>query len=461
MPKYLLVYFLAIFCLQVTAQIPDGYYSNASNKNCASLKSALKKIITTGYNARAYDELYNQYKISDVKPRETGAGSVTAIWDIYSDVPGGKDPYNYDPTNDRCGSYSKEGDCFNREHTVPQSWFNSEATPGSDYLHIMPTDGFVNGKRGNLQYGEVASASFTSNNGSKMGSSAIAGITGNVFEPIDTYKGDVARAFFYFVTRYQDNIIGWSNNSKAFSKDTFPSINIFYLKMLLQWNAQDPVSQKEIDRNNAAYTYQNNRNPFIDHPEYVGLVWNGSCPGLGTLPVDIIYFTGKLNGHQILLNWKTANAVNLAGFDVEKSYNSATFFATAFVNANNSGNYSYTDNIAKETGRRIYYRLKKKDKDGSFTYSEVFSIHIPLNQTFTVSPNPANNLITISINLPSVTPATIAIYNVQGKLVASYPCNTGNYTLTLSVAQLPAGSYFVKLQTATSVQQVQKLIISR
>ena len=79
----------------------------------------MKKIITTDYNARAYDGLYNQYQISDVKPRKTGAGSVTAIWDIYSDVPDGKDPFNYDPSNDRCGSYSKESVCFNREHTVP------------------------------------------------------------------------------------------------------------------------------------------------------------------------------------------------------------------------------------------------------------------------------------------------------------------------------------------------------
>lgn len=107
--------------------------------------------------------------------------------------------------------------------------------------------------------------------------------------------------------------------------------------------------------------------------EYVAQAWNGSSPGLGTLPVDIIYFIGKLKGNQILLYWKTANAVNLPGFDVEKNYNDATFFATAFVNAYNSGNYNYTYHIAKETGRSIYYRLKKKDKDGSFTYSEIFS----------------------------------------------------------------------------------------
>ena len=77
---------------------------------------------------------------------------------------------------------------------------------------------------------------------------------------------------------------------QALEPNSFPSVDIPYLQMMINWHHLDPVSQKEIDRNNAAYTYQKNRNPFIDHPEYVGLTWNGSCPGLGTLPVDIIYF---------------------------------------------------------------------------------------------------------------------------------------------------------------------------
>ena len=445
--------------LTLAAQIPAHYYDSAAGKGCAALKSALKKIVTTGHIPQPYDNLYDQYKISDVKPRETGSGSVTVIWDIYSDVPNGRDPYNYDPSKDKCGNYNSEGDCFNREHTVPQSWFNSESTPGSDYLHIMPTDGYVNGKRANYIYGEVAKADYTSENGSKEGSSAVAGINETVFEPIDEYKGDVARAFLYFVTRYQSSIPGWSSNTTAFSKDTFPSVNIFYLTMLLKWNAEDPVSQKEIDRNNAAYTYQKNRNPFIDHPEYVDLTWNGSCPGLGTLPVDIIYFAGKLNGSTITLNWKTGTEVNLKKFEIEKSYNGTSFTPIATVSANGSQQYVYNDNISKETGRRIYYRLKKVDANGSFSYTSIFSVHVPLNQIFTVSPNPASNFINVQLKETNVYSGQLIVFDLAGKAVITQPYKTGSGAATIPVSGLHNGAYIVKL-LVNGEQFVQKIIIS-
>ncbi|HRI19764.1 MAG TPA: endonuclease [Panacibacter sp.] len=460
MRKFLPFIFFYFLSTTLNAQIPSGYYDAATGKSCAALKSALKKIITTGHKPQSYDQLYIQYKKSDIKPRETGSGSVTVIWDIYSDVPNGKDPYNFDPSNDQCGNYTAEGDCFNREHTVPQSWFNSEATPGSDYMQIFPTDGYVNGKRGNYLYGEVANSTYTSRNGSKEGSSAVAGITGTVFEPVDTYKGDVARAFFYFVSRYQDNIPAWSSNTDAFSHDTFPSINIFYLNMMLKWAAEDPVSQKEIDRNNAGYLYQNNRNPFIDHPEYAGLVWNYACPGLGTLPVDIVYFTGKLAGNIIALNWKTTNAVNLQKFEIEKSFNGTSYTKTGELTAKATTQYTYSDNVSNQTGRRIFYRLKKTDKDGSFTYSEVFTIYVPLNQVFAISPNPANNFITVQLKETNVYAAQILICNLAGKTIITHACTTGSGPVNIPTTRLSNGAYFVKM-LVNNQQFVQKLIVTR
>ncbi len=459
MRKTLQVVFCSFLSVSLFAQIPSGYYDAAAGKNCAGLKSALKKIITTGHNPQAYDLLYDQYKKSDIKPRETGSGSVTAIWDIYSDVPNGKDPYNFDASTNQCGSYTNEGDCFNREHSVPQSWFNSDPTPGSDYMQIFPTDGYVNNKRGNYLYGEVANTTYTSKNGSKEGSSAVAGISGTVFEPIDTYKGDVARAFFYFVTRYQDNIPSWSSNTIAFSHDTFPSVNVNYLNLMLKWAAEDPVSQKEIDRNNAGYLYQNNRNPFIDHPEYVALVWNNTCPGLGTLPVDIVYFTGKLAGNNIILSWQTVNAINLQKFEIEKSFDGSSFIKIAEFNANRLSQYSYNENIASQTGRTLFYRLKKIDKDGAYTYSNIFTINVPFNQLFTVTPNPASNFITVSLKATNVYPARVLIYSLQGKIIIDYPCSTGS-PVNIPVTALNNGAYFIKMQV-NGQQFIQKLIISR
>lgn len=460
MYKSLTLFLFSFLSIAAFAQIPVGYYNDASGKSCAALKSSLKKIISTGYIAKPYDNLYDQYKKSDVKHREVGSGGESVIWDIYSDNPTGTDPYNFDPSSDQCGSYNSEADCFNREHTVPQSWFNSESTPGSDYLHILPTDGYVNNKRANYLYGEVSKSDWTSKNGSKVGSSAVAGISGPVFEPIDTYKGDVARAFLYFVTRYQSNIPGWSSNSDAFSHDTFPSVNVTYLNMLLSWNILDPVSQKEIDRNNAAYTYQHNRNPFIDHPEYVNLAWNGSCPGLGTLPVNIIYFTGKLNGNTIALNWKTGGEVNLKKYQVEKSFNGTSFTPVADITAKGAQQYSFNDDISSQTGRRIYYRIKKVDNDGAYSYSEVFSVHVPLNQLFSVSPNPASDFITVQLKEINVYSAQLFIFDLAGRTIISQSFKTGSGPITVPVARLQNGAYYVKV-FVNGERFFQKLIISR
>lgn len=458
MNKFVPILFLfSLFFFSTNAQIPAGYYDNASGKSCAALKSALKQILINSHTPKPYDSLYNEYKISDVKPREVGNGSANVVWDIYSDVPSGTDPYNFDPSTSKCGNYSQEGDCYNREHTIPQSWFSSAVTPGTDFIQILPVDGYVNGKRGNFPYGKAATASYTSKNGGKLGTSAVAGVTGTVFEPIDEYKGDLARIFFYFVTRYQDNLTIWPGNSAAISKDTFPSININYLKMMLDWNAQDPVSQKEIDRNNNAYTYQHDRNPFVDHPEYVGLVWNATCPGLGSLPINIIYFTGTLSGNTVTLKWQTANPINFSNFELQKSFDGNSFYKIATLNKAQES-YTYADNISNDRGKNVYYRLKKIDKDGSFSYSAVFSLKIPAMLNVLVYPNPAKNFIKIQLK-QNTTSALITICDLLGKTISTNNYSNTNGVYTIPVNNLAKGVYFIKIDTG-SEKYLQKIVIS-
>ena len=172
---------------------------------------------------------------------------------------------------DQCGNYNGEGDCYNREHSWPQSWFNEQTTPRSDLHHIFPTDGYVNNKRANYPFGEVRSASWTSQNGSKLGTCKTSGYSGTVFEPIDEYKGDFARALMYMSVRYYTEDGSWGSSDMTTKAELKP----WAIQMLMRWNEQDPVSQKEIDRNNAIYDdYQHNRNPFIDHPEYARMIWD-------------------------------------------------------------------------------------------------------------------------------------------------------------------------------------------
>jgi hypothetical protein len=130
--------------------------------SCATLKTTIKTIISANTFPQSYGDLWTQYQLSDIKPREVGSGSANVIWDIYSDNPTGTDPYNFTPGTNQCGNYSGEAVCYNREHSVPQSWFSGNtgsAGSATDYLHIFPTDGYVNGKRANFIYGEVATAS--------------------------------------------------------------------------------------------------------------------------------------------------------------------------------------------------------------------------------------------------------------------------------------------------------------
>lgn len=144
----------------------------------------------------------------------------------------------------------------------------------SDAFHIYPTDGKVNGQRSNFPYGECANGTtLPSCNGvdalGKLGKSTFPGYSGTVFEPVDEYKGDFARSYFYMAACYNDKIASWS--SPMLAGNSYPCYTTWAVNLLLKWNEQDPVSQKEIDRNNAVYKHQNNRNPFIDHPEPRGV----------------------------------------------------------------------------------------------------------------------------------------------------------------------------------------------
>ena len=245
--------------LGLMAQIPNGYYNSADGKTGDELKVALHNIIKGHYSV-SYSGLLNAFAYTDCKPNGK-------IWDIYSN-------YEYN-LNQNGSSFIQEGDGWNREHTWPQSWFNEQTTPRTDLFHVYPTDGYVNGIRSNYPYGEVNNPIYTSGNGSKLGPCVTSGYSGRVFEPIDEYKGDIARSYFYMSVRYYSEDSDWSTSGMTNKSEILP----WAMTMLLRWSDEDPVSDKEIARNNAVYGYQNNRNPFIDHPEYARMIWDENWQG--------------------------------------------------------------------------------------------------------------------------------------------------------------------------------------
>ena len=263
MKRLLAFVFALCLALCAVAQPPTNYYNSANGLTGNQLKLALHNIIK-GHTSISYAQLWNAFWSTDNK----GSG---VVWDMYSDRPNGTPPYVYYLGEDQCGNYNVEGDCYNREHSWPQSWFNNDGTARTDLHHIFPVDGWVNNKRGNNAFGEVGSASWTSQNGSKLGTCKTPGFSGTAFEPIDEYKGDFARAIMYMSVRYYSEDGSWSSSDMTTKSEIKP----WAIQLLLRWNEQDPVSQKEIDRNNAIYNdYQHNRNPFVDYPEYARMIWD-------------------------------------------------------------------------------------------------------------------------------------------------------------------------------------------
>ena len=239
--------------------VPEYYAGINWDLTGSTLKTALHnkiKISTAGWS---YDGLWDAYRLGDVRP------DGLHFWDIYSDT---TDYTLYDSRINR--NYSKEGDSINREHVIPQSSFNEKAPMVSDFFHVLPSDGYVNNRRSSYPHDDVVSGiTYTSNDGCKLGKNASGTTT---FEPMPQYKGDIARIYFYFVTCYQDKLS--SNTFSAFDKSTYPSIKDPYLATYLKWAKEDPVSQKEIDRNNVGYSGQGNRNPFVDSPYAIGAIWD-------------------------------------------------------------------------------------------------------------------------------------------------------------------------------------------
>lgn len=269
------------FAVSVTpAENLPEYYAAVNNQSGKNLFDKVHTIAKVGYHSLGYDGLWSAYKETDLRPDGT-------IWDMYSNC-------KFKLGSEQCGSYQKECDCYNREHSIPKSWFGgSKSGPGCDIFHLVPTDGKVNGMRGNNAFGEVSSASYTSGNGSKLGSSKTISVngktvvgdnisatcSGKVFEPIDEYKGDFARGYF-------GTMIRWAGDYQTFTSGDGGSIfsgnytatgnfglTKYGVALLLKWHREDPVSEKEIARNNGIQKTQGNRNPFIDYPYLVEYIW--------------------------------------------------------------------------------------------------------------------------------------------------------------------------------------------
>lgn len=309
-----LSFLILIFLSQIIlAQAPANYYDGTAGLTGAALKTKLSQIISNGHIDKGYGGLYTGYETTD---RDNFFEKDGTVLDMYSENPNGPDPYNYTPGQKQCGNYSNESDCYNREHIVPQSLFSEKYPMRSDINFIRPTDGKVNGMRSNYPFGMVSEPTFKSKNGSKVGNNTTSGYSGTVFEPIDTFKGDIARMVFYFVTRYESRMADFGTGNML-ANNTYPSLQDWELQVLLTWAAQDAVSPEEIARNNASYVFQGNRNPYIDHPEWVQAVWGttSSDTQVPTAPANLA--VNSTTASTATLTWAAAtDNIGVASYEI-------------------------------------------------------------------------------------------------------------------------------------------------
>ncbi len=322
----------------------SDYYSSIGNETCASLKTALYNLINN-HTVVSYASLWTHYQTTDDHLNDSGTEVI--LWDMYSDNPGGSEN-EFTFVTEQCGTYQTEGDCYNREHSFPKSWWGgSTSVPQyTDLFTVVPADGWINGVRNNNPYGEIQSGTEThiTNNGSALGSSSITvpGYSGSVFEPIDAYKGDLARGYFYMSTRYENGIASWENSTvesdAVLDGTAYPAFEQWTIDMLLAWHSLDPVDTKEIERNETIFGIQGNRNPFIDHPEYVDLIWS-SCGGSGgdteapTAPTNLLSSNTTETTTDLTWTVSTDN-VGVTGYDIYQDGSYITSTATSSLNIN-------------------------------------------------------------------------------------------------------------------------------
>ena len=226
----------------------DGYYVAAYGKTGEALKTALHNIIDD-HTELSYSNVWSALRETDEDPNNPNNVIL-----LYTGRSQGKFT-NGSGVND-----------WNREHVWAKSHgdFGTAMGPGTDLHHLRPTDVSVNSSRSNLDF----------DNGGTQHSEAIGNYyDSDSWEPRDSVKGDIARMLFYMTVRYEgDSGEPDLELNNLVNNGTDPYHG--KLSVLLQWHKEDPVDHSERERNEIIYVdYQHNRNPFIDHPEWVSAIW--------------------------------------------------------------------------------------------------------------------------------------------------------------------------------------------
>ena len=277
MKRILLFFWFLFLGFTLAAQVPDGYYAPAAGLKGKALKTALYNIIkgqkTYPYTSSSETDVWDILKETD---RDTANPDNVILFYTGRSVNAAQE-YN-----------NRKG--WSREHVWAKSRGNFGTNPpaGTDVNNLRPADISVNSTRNNRWYDTCSVMVY--DNGVATGS--YKSDTRWVWQPRKEVIGDAARMIFYMATRYEGEngepdlqIIDYLPSDKRSKEPLFAMLHT-----LLKWNTEDPVDNFERHRNDVVYSYQHNRNPFIDHPEYVQLIWGDSAVS-GVIPHGKKVFT--------------------------------------------------------------------------------------------------------------------------------------------------------------------------
>lgn len=340
MKKYINLLVAFLFIASAGAQIPDGYYDGTDGLAGQDLKMQLHKIIRD-HKVRSYSE-FRDVILRDLDEDPNNPDNIIMFYKNNS-IPK--------------SSFNSGGDGWNREHTWPKSHGFPEETDTAytDCVNLRPSDASVNTNKSNKDFNDVAHIA-----ANEEGEAPDTYTTSEYWEPRDEIKGDVARILMYMDTRYESSRLDLELvDYKTWSPD--PELGVLYT--LLRWHIIDPVDDAERERNDGVYKYQENRNPFVDHPEFVSAIW-GDVSG-PFLALDESSFTADFGavefGGDYTQNY-VVNAYNLEA-DVTVSVEAPFYLSLDNSSFSNTLTLSHANGETKEDFT-VYVKFEPEQADG-------------------------------------------------------------------------------------------------
>lgn len=352
MKKLFAILTILSFSVMIVGQ-QTGYYNGTSGKEGDELKSALHNIIK-GHTPYSYHSSKYIFELSDADPNNPDN-----IIQVYTG-------FSHDN-----GDYGTSGLANNREHVWAKSHgnFNDWLPMYSDVHNLKPSAATVNQDKSNLDF---------DNGGTQHSIATGCYFTDSTWEARDEVKGDIARIIFYMATRYEGGE-GEIDLEVVDNNHSFPNAQHGKLSTLIQWNQLDPPDDFERNRNNVIQTFQHNRNPFIDNPEWVNLIWGNGT--LNPITIDNFELTPEVVvanapvqvSASIISNSKSITVAKIKwGISYDELVNE--------VDMTETGNLYSGEIPGQNEGQTIYYQIYAEDETNQYS-SLVYNYIVP--KTFT------------------------------------------------------------------------------